>query len=208
MGGPVRILITGSREWTDWRLLHWALKDAARGVRWDEVTVVHGDCPSGADFFAGDFARCAGMTEERHPADWDKHGKAAGPIRNQEMVNAGADVCLAFFQPGAANRGTRDCASRAERAGIPVRRYPDPEGADGEPSGGSPDSPAAGKPGVPGGSDDYLPVAPAGDDPGIDWPVLPGGVIYRDAGGWKAWMEPDGTWHAEIIPPPPENGEA
>ena len=40
-----------------------------------------------------------------------------------------------------------------------------PEGGAREPRGTGADSPAPGKPGVPGGSDDYLPVAPAGDDP-------------------------------------------
>lgn len=45
-------------------------------------------------------------------------GKAGGPVRNQEMVDFGADICLAFPAPG--SRGTYDCASRAEEAGIPT----------------------------------------------------------------------------------------
>lgn len=56
------------------------------------------------------------MTEP-HPADWSTHGKAAGPIRNQQMADARADLCLAF--PG--GKGISDMVRRAERAGIPVR---------------------------------------------------------------------------------------
>lgn len=79
---------------------------------------------------------------EEHPADWtapcrDTCGKrdhrrpgrggveycpAAGDYRNQEMVDAGADVCLAFFKHGARNAGTADCARRAKAAGITVVR--------------------------------------------------------------------------------------
>ena len=118
----MRILVTGSREWTDWRLLHEVLEEITKGIYACEITLVHGACLSGADALAGDLARCAGWTEECHPADWNLHGKAAGPIRNQEMTDLGADICVAFFKTGAGNKGTGHCAARAEAAGIPVRR--------------------------------------------------------------------------------------
>jgi hypothetical protein len=41
------------------------------------------------------------------------------------MVDLGADVCLAFFKTGAANRGTKDCCDRARASGIPVRVWLD-----------------------------------------------------------------------------------
>ena len=55
---------------------------------------------------------------ETHPADWSTHGRAAGPIRNQQMVDRGADICLAF--PTSSSIGTWDCVRRAKAAGIPV----------------------------------------------------------------------------------------
>lgn len=117
-----RILVTGSREWSNAEVMkpqlqylyYGALRDGRRPV------LVHG-AARGADsmanmlWFAG-----TGLLPEAHPADWDTHGKAAGFIRNQEMVDRGADVCLAFLVRAAANRGTRDCMGRAGRAGIPV----------------------------------------------------------------------------------------
>lgn len=53
---------------------------------------------------------------ETHPADWAQHGKAAGAIRNQQMLKTGIDMLLAF--PG--GRGTAHMTSICERAGVPI----------------------------------------------------------------------------------------
>lgn len=117
----VRILITGSRDWTDWHTIEVALRSAYlkySGLNLNkDIVVVHGGAP-GADQLAAMLATRMGMQTEHHPADWHRHGKAAGPIRNREMVDAGADVCLAF--PIGASPGTRGCMKLAEQAGIPV----------------------------------------------------------------------------------------
>ena len=114
----LRILITGSRHWADERAIESALLGATYNVPGDRITVVHGGA-AGADRLAGKLADEWGMNVEVHPAEWDKHGKAAGPIRNQKMVDLGADVCLAFPLPG--GRGTQHCMGAASKAGIPVR---------------------------------------------------------------------------------------
>lgn len=117
----MRVLVTGSRDWTDRRAVWFAIFNQYLDCdNPADFTVVHGDCPTGADRIAHEF--CAWqplrVTEERHPADWDVHGKAAGPLRNQVMVDLGADICLAF--PLGDSRGTRDCMRRAQAAGIPI----------------------------------------------------------------------------------------
>lgn len=126
----LRILVTGSRHWTDRDTIRRALVDTidnwtARGGC-GYVTVIHGGAP-GADRIAGEIARELRCAVEVHPADWDRHGRRAGPIRNAEMVQAGADVCLAF--PLGQSRGTRGCIRLAELAGIPVHVYEGAEGA-------------------------------------------------------------------------------
>ena len=109
----MRILVTGSRNWTDRAAIAQALLD----LRMEgPPVIVHGACPTGADAIADELATSWGWEIERHPADWDRHGKAAGPLRNQEMVDAGADVCVAF--PHGDSRGTRDCMKRATAAGL------------------------------------------------------------------------------------------
>lgn len=113
----MRILITGSRDWEDVAAIRDAIRAAVGDHPRDDVVVVHG-AARGADTIAGKVAQHSGLVEERHPADWSKNGRAAGPIRNAEMVSLGADVCLAF--PRGASRGTRGCMALAEKAGIPV----------------------------------------------------------------------------------------
>lgn len=123
-----RILVTGSRDWDNEHLIEQALRDAY----WDlldegadpavshDVTLVHGDC-RGADIIARDIWRAHGKTDEAHPAPWKTHGKAAGFVRNAEMVDLGADLCLAFIKND--SKGASMAASLAEKAGIPVRRF-------------------------------------------------------------------------------------
>ncbi len=53
------------------------------------------------------------------PADWDTFGKAAGPVRNQAMVDKGADLCIGIVT-SIESVGTRDCLQRAHLAGIPT----------------------------------------------------------------------------------------
>ncbi|MEU8920391.1 SLOG family protein [Kitasatospora sp. NPDC048545] len=114
-----RILVTGSRAWSDRARLEWALGVAFKAFR--PIVVVHGACPTGADAMAAAWAQRAGVGVEAWPADWVAHGRAAGPRRNQAMVDAGARYVLAFLLPN--SRGTEDCVRRAEAAGIPVRRF-------------------------------------------------------------------------------------
>lgn len=81
-------------------------------------TLVHGGA-RGADHMAGSIWRMNGGPVEVHHAEWSK-GKGAGYARNAEMVNLGADVCIAFFANRAENRGTRHCSTLAASAGIKV----------------------------------------------------------------------------------------
>jgi hypothetical protein len=118
-----RILITGSRDWTDESTLYNAISDLKNwyNFQWEDVVIVHGDCPTGADALADHFASQADLTTERHPADWEQFGKFAGPKRNQEMVDAGADVVLAF--PKGLSKGTRGTIKKAQDAGLTVKIY-------------------------------------------------------------------------------------
>ena len=129
-----RVIVTGSRNWTDRSAVISGLRCEFNFAQLagKRLVVVHGACPTGADKFADDWylslVPCGGyafrtlqrydLSIERFPANWNLHGKAAGPLRNQQMVDAGADLVLAF--PLGDSRGTRHCISVAVRAGIPV----------------------------------------------------------------------------------------
>lgn len=146
----MRIIVTGSRDWPDPIAVHNALDELA--AQHQDLTVVHGACPSGADHHAALWAAQHQITAEPHPAGWDICGRncprdggahrrprhpsdihhpgslptycpSAGPRRNWAMTALGADLCLAFLAPGQPNRGTRNCIRACDHAGIPVRRY-------------------------------------------------------------------------------------
>jgi hypothetical protein len=119
---PYRVLVTGSRTWNDQAVIWQALANVVRQLPPDrEVVLVHGACPRGADEMAHQWMRGYGGVIEAHPANWVKHGKAAGFRRNAEMVALGADICLAFIRNN--SRGASHTAALAEKAGIPTRRY-------------------------------------------------------------------------------------
>lgn len=114
-------LITGSRDWrADYVITH-ALHDAwsAAGKPLpEEVTLVTGKCPTGADYLAGVLAIKAGWTIEPHPADWEKYGRRAGFVRNAEMVDLGADLVLAFIRND--SKGATMTVKLAKKAGLPM----------------------------------------------------------------------------------------
>lgn len=113
-----RILITGSRTWTDNTrirnaLAHWC-------EQYPDAVLVHGNA-RGADRIAAVIWRRWGLPTEAHPANWSQHGRAAGHLRNREMVQLGATVCIAFIRnhsPGASG-----CVALAHQAGIPVHLH-------------------------------------------------------------------------------------
>lgn len=111
----MRILVTGSRNWD--RPLPIAVALLVHSGGSEDVTVVHGDA-GGADSIAKNCAIAFGWKQEDHPAPWALYGKRAGFLRNQHMVDLGADLCLAFTRNN--SRGTAHCALAAEQAGIPT----------------------------------------------------------------------------------------
>lgn len=110
-----RILVTGSRDFREKEVLREAL------ILYGPGLVIEGRA-KGADLLARQVASELGWPKgESHPADWTRHGLKAGNLRNQEMVDLGADVCLAF--PLRGSRGTWDCAARALRARIALEVF-------------------------------------------------------------------------------------
>jgi len=117
----MRILVCGGRQYRD-KARVWAVLDEICNPGGDPlppaVTIIHGGA-WGADHWADSWAVHNWTNIEEYPADWGKHGRAAGPIRNQRMLEEGKpDLVVAF--PG--GRGTADMVRRAEAAGVPVRR--------------------------------------------------------------------------------------
>jgi hypothetical protein len=111
----MRVIVCGSREWTDREAIADRLFDLPPGS-----TIVHGGA-KGADRIAAQEGQKLGHFIEVHPAFWDTHGKRAGVIRNELMAGLGADLCIAFWD--GRSRGTSHMVDAAEKRGIPVELH-------------------------------------------------------------------------------------
>ncbi len=106
------ILVCGSRNWTNTDRIEHVLK---RLWVYPDLTLLHGDAP-GVDRIAAGIGRSYGWRVRAFPAEWEQHGKAAGPIRNRQMLDENPDLVIAF--PLGESRGTMDTVREAERRGI------------------------------------------------------------------------------------------
>lgn len=111
------ILISGKRDFTDYATFCNILNASLANID-DEIIIVEGGA-KGADALAKRYAIEQGYRFIEFPADWNGFGRAAGVIRNAEMINFIKDkTCKALFFWDGQSRGTGDCLMRAKRAGI------------------------------------------------------------------------------------------
>lgn len=89
----MRLAVIGSRSFTNYHILKITLE---RLVDSFEVTTIVSGGATGADSLAEKFAEEYGLKMDVYPADWNKHGKAAGYIRNVDIWN-NSDLGVAFW---------------------------------------------------------------------------------------------------------------
>jgi len=110
----MRVLVCGGRDYAEAPALSYVLAGVTKGH--ERVVVIHGGA-TGADALSGKWAHAHGHRCELYHADWAKYGKAAGPVRNREMIYEGRpDLVVAF----AGGKGTANMVSQAKAAGIRV----------------------------------------------------------------------------------------
>lgn len=115
----IRIIIAGGRDFQDYRRLR-AYMDCLLEPITDSVEIVSGGA-RGADSLGEKYARERGYKLRRFLADWDKYGKAAGPVRNKEMALYAAEetgVLVAFWD--GVSRGTYNMITYAEECNLKV----------------------------------------------------------------------------------------
>jgi hypothetical protein len=110
---PARVIVCGGRDYSD-RKRVFSVLDCLHAAR-PFAMIFHGNA-RGADTLADLWCKLRGVGVFAVPAQWAKHGKRAGPLRNQAMLGHGIDLVVAF--PGGA--GTEDMVRRAHKAGVLV----------------------------------------------------------------------------------------
>ncbi len=122
----MRVVICGSRTFDDPELMARKLEHYLGNLAPKKLVIMTGAQMSrrgghkyGADYLAEQWAYKHGITVERFHPDWDKHGKAAGPMRNSDMLAANAQAVIAFWD--GESSGTLDTITKARKMGLKVR---------------------------------------------------------------------------------------
>jgi hypothetical protein len=110
----MRLLVCGGRDFEN--------KEGLRAVlKGKDITCLISGGAKGADYLAEQYAIDEGIETDIYPANWKKHRRSAGPIRNRQMIEEGKpDEAIAF--PG--GRGTEDMIRQLKKAGIPCTVIP------------------------------------------------------------------------------------
>jgi hypothetical protein len=112
----MRVIICGSRDWTDHKLIRAFLKTLQKENK--ELIVIEGEA-RGADTIAREEAESLGIAVEKYPARWDLYGRAAGPLRNLEMLEKGKpDLIVAFHDDFIHSKGTKDMVTHGMKREI------------------------------------------------------------------------------------------
>lgn len=119
----MKVLVCGSRYFEDRRVLGRAL--SALHAETPITLIIQGGA-TGADHLAKLWAHHQKVSVCEFPANWKFHGKAAGPIRNQSMLDIMAPDLVVAFLGGA---GTADMVRRSEAAGVRVLHPQNPPAA-------------------------------------------------------------------------------
>lgn len=110
----MRVLVCGGRNFND----ALTLGSWLGGIHKQHgITLLIEGGASGADLMARKFAEWQAIPVKTFPAEWDAHGKAAGPIRNKQMLDEGKPDLVVAFNGGI---GTANMVRQARSAGIEV----------------------------------------------------------------------------------------
>ena len=112
-----KLIIAGGRDFSDYD----RLSSLMATIRYTDVEIVCGKA-TGADALGERYAKEHGLVIHEFPADWQKNGRAAGPIRNEEMAKF-ADGCLCFWN--GKSRGTKSMIDLARKynLGLRIEKY-------------------------------------------------------------------------------------
>lgn len=110
----MKILVCGARDYKNRN----KIKDFLEVLPKDTI-IIHGGC-YGADNLAGEVAKELNLKVEVFNAEWSVYGKAAGPKRNQKMIEEKPDLVIAFHDDIENSKGTKDMVTRAKENNVKV----------------------------------------------------------------------------------------
>ena len=114
----IKVIIAGTRDFNDYDFLKKNVDYFLQGINPnnEEIEIVSGNA-RGADKLGERYAKEHNLPVKLFPANWDKYGKQAGYLRNQEMANY-SDVLIAFWDEK--SKGTKHMIDIAKKQGLTV----------------------------------------------------------------------------------------
>ena len=113
----MRLIIAGGRDFNDYGLLKEKLDNLLRNKKDEPIEIVSGKA-RGVDTLGERYAKEMGYSIKEFPADWETHGKSAGPIRNKEMGEY-ATHCVCFWD--GKSKGTKNMIEISKKLGLELR---------------------------------------------------------------------------------------
>ena len=112
----MRVLVCGGRKFRDEQYL-FRILDQIHNDGTVITCIIEGEA-QGADQLSALWASRRGVPIDPYPAEWDRHGLGAGPVRNSKMLIEGKPDLVVFFPGG---KGTADMVAKARKAGVRVK---------------------------------------------------------------------------------------
>ncbi len=113
----MKVVVCGSRDWNDIVIIRDRL--VRLQDQFPDATIIEGGC-DGADIMARRVSIAIGLDLVEFPANWTKHDKAAGPIRNIKMLDTKPSLVIAFHNDLSKSKGTKHIVDEARKRGIEV----------------------------------------------------------------------------------------
>ena len=117
----MRLLVCGSRDYADRDTLFKVLDQIGIRNRGKIEVLIEGEA-RGADTLAREWAESYDIPVMKFPADWERYGKLAGPVRNAQMIAEGEPTLVVAFlsKPMDQSGGTRNMVKLARYANLEV----------------------------------------------------------------------------------------
>lgn len=110
----MNILVCGSRNIKDKDVIYECIENAIQEIDCDDMKLISGDA-NGVDKISQDWAKDNNVKIDIYQPNWNKYGKAAGPIRNSQMIK-NADFVVAIWDEESS--GTKDTIIKAKEHNI------------------------------------------------------------------------------------------
>ncbi len=109
-----RVVIAGCRDYTNYEEAREYIDCCISDMRQKHKIIVVSGGAKGADALGERYAKEHGLCVERHPAEWERYGRGAGPKRNREMAQT-ADMIICFWDEK--SKGTKSMIGYAQNLG-------------------------------------------------------------------------------------------